>query len=244
MKQCYLYKNEKSDKFWWIDYSDTSLAINYGKTGTIGKYQVKEFDNPLDCQKSAQKIIAEKIKKGYVATDNYDFINHFYFDDDEIGLHEKTSHPHFRHHFTDQIYTNCWDEESPFGSDEGADTLNELTEALRKKPDLDCATFPRTLIEKIWQMKYITVTSLCEEDVRTQLLANELCTIQSDMITYSTAFGQIKIQGKIDPELKKMALDAMARYQLTAKILQWGNGEPSPIMQKMIDDLSTFSSSE
>lgn len=96
------------------------------------------------------------------------------------------------------------------------------------------------LIETMWGMKYIAMDSILEEDVRAQLLADEMSSIQSNMITYATAFGQIKVMGKISHKLKKMGLNALARHQLTAKILQWGDGQDSPILQKMIDDLTAF----
>ncbi|MGG8980246.1 WGR domain-containing protein, partial [Escherichia coli] len=89
------------------------------------------------CLKEASKLIAAKLKKGYQEAPNFNFMDRYYFDDEEIGLHLKTSHPNFQCHFTDPLYMCCWDEESPFGSDEGADALNELENSLRKKPDLD-----------------------------------------------------------------------------------------------------------
>ena len=39
MKRAFVYKDEKSHKFWWIDYSDCSFAVNYGKYGSIGKFE-------------------------------------------------------------------------------------------------------------------------------------------------------------------------------------------------------------
>lgn len=59
------------------------------------------------------------------------------------------------------------------------------------------------LIETMWGMKYIAMDSILEEDVRAQLLVDEMSTIQSNMITYATAFGQIKVMGKISHKLKK-----------------------------------------
>lgn len=38
MKRAFVYKDEKSDKFWWINYYDSDFAVNYGKnwvTGTL-----------------------------------------------------------------------------------------------------------------------------------------------------------------------------------------------------------------
>ncbi len=51
MKKCFIYNDEKSNKFWWIDYKEDSLAVNYGKVGSIGKFQTKEFDNEEQCLK-------------------------------------------------------------------------------------------------------------------------------------------------------------------------------------------------
>ena len=31
MKKCFIYHDEKSNKFWWIDYEGDSLAVNYGR---------------------------------------------------------------------------------------------------------------------------------------------------------------------------------------------------------------------
>ena len=52
MKKRFIYHDEKSNKFWWIDYEGDSLAVNYGKVGSIGKFQTKEFDNEEQCLKT------------------------------------------------------------------------------------------------------------------------------------------------------------------------------------------------
>ncbi|STM15014.1 WGR domain protein [Escherichia coli] len=70
----------------------------------------------------------------------------------KLGYMLKRHTPNFQCHFTDPLYMCCWDEESPFGSDEGADALNVLENSLRKEPDLDCADFPQMLIETMWGM--------------------------------------------------------------------------------------------
>ncbi|VTQ21223.1 WGR domain protein [Escherichia coli] len=35
MKKRFIYHDEKSNKFWWIDYEGDSLAVNYGKVGSM-----------------------------------------------------------------------------------------------------------------------------------------------------------------------------------------------------------------
>ena len=38
------FKDEKTNKFWFVETLDCEMMVNYGKTGTTGKYKIKEFD--------------------------------------------------------------------------------------------------------------------------------------------------------------------------------------------------------
>ncbi|EJO68304.1 WGR domain-containing protein [Leptospira kirschneri] len=60
------FKDDKSDKFWNIEVSGNSFTVTYGKTGTAGTSQTKTFDNEEICVKEAQKLLSEKLKKGYI----------------------------------------------------------------------------------------------------------------------------------------------------------------------------------
>ncbi len=55
-----------SNKFWEIKLSGTSFTTTYGKIGTTGQTTLKEFTSAADAKKEHDKLIAEKIKKGYV----------------------------------------------------------------------------------------------------------------------------------------------------------------------------------
>jgi predicted DNA-binding WGR domain protein len=59
------YQDEKSDKFWQIETRGKSFTVNFGKRGTKGQMQTKEFGSAEDCLKEAGKLVAEKLKKGY-----------------------------------------------------------------------------------------------------------------------------------------------------------------------------------
>ena len=156
MIQALHFKDEKSDKFWFIETLDCELMVNYGKTGVTGKYEIKEFDTVEECEKEALKLINSKKKKGYQEFPEFDRDNHYYFDDEECGLHILTSHINFRKYFTDEFYYDCGDEEAPFGSDEGNDALYELQEAIQKKKKINFFEFPKVIIEKIWEMDYLS----------------------------------------------------------------------------------------
>uniref|UniRef100_UPI0004A87711 WGR domain-containing protein n=1 Tax=Leptospira interrogans TaxID=173 RepID=UPI0004A87711 len=60
------FKDDKSDKFWNIEVSGNSFTVTYGKTGTAGTSQTKTFETEETCIKEAQKLLSEKLKKGYI----------------------------------------------------------------------------------------------------------------------------------------------------------------------------------
>lgn len=241
MKYAYVFKDAKSHKFWVIDYDDISedLSVNFGKVGTAGKYQIKEFDDNQECQKQAQKLIDSKIKKGYVLDEDFDFINRLYFDDIECGLNQKTSHPNFTAHFKDEIYLSCYDEESPFGNDAGADTFADLEEYIRKHGDKNILEFPYKVMMSWGYQHYIPPThENTQETALKELLDNDSDFItQLDQVIIATAFGQIKIMGKINPELKELALLALERIKKSFVILGYGE---SKITQMLYRDLENF----
>ena len=65
MKRRFIYQDAKSDKFWDIDFEGTTQTVVYGKTGTAGRETVKEFATAEECTKESEKLIAQKLKKGY-----------------------------------------------------------------------------------------------------------------------------------------------------------------------------------
>lgn len=65
MKKHLKYIDGNSDKFWQIEVSDSNFTVTYGKNGTSGVSQIKTFASAEECLKAAEKLLAEKIKKGY-----------------------------------------------------------------------------------------------------------------------------------------------------------------------------------
>ncbi len=54
-----------SDKFWSVRQDGKTLAIRFGRIGAAGQAQDKTFGSDDEAVKAAEKLIAEKIKKGY-----------------------------------------------------------------------------------------------------------------------------------------------------------------------------------
>ena len=65
MKRIFIFQDAKSQKFWSIDIDGTGFTVQYGRLGTEGQTSKKSFDTEEKCQKEADKLIAEKTKKGY-----------------------------------------------------------------------------------------------------------------------------------------------------------------------------------
>lgn len=65
MKRNFINQEELSDKFWNIEYSGTRQTVTFGKTGTKGRETVKDFADEKDCSRESEKLISQKIRKGY-----------------------------------------------------------------------------------------------------------------------------------------------------------------------------------
>ena len=55
-----------SSKFWRARLEGRTLYVNYGRIGSPGQTQPKDFPSPEVARKEFDKLVAEKRKKGYV----------------------------------------------------------------------------------------------------------------------------------------------------------------------------------
>jgi uncharacterized protein (TIGR02996 family) len=62
------YSDAKSHKFWNIELQGKSFTVSYGRQGTVGQSQTKEFADEEKAQKEHDKLVREKLAKGYVET--------------------------------------------------------------------------------------------------------------------------------------------------------------------------------
>jgi uncharacterized protein (TIGR02996 family) len=64
----FVFNDDKSKKFWNIELKGTSYTVTFGKVGTSGQTQVKEFPSADAARNAHDKLVAEKVGKGYVET--------------------------------------------------------------------------------------------------------------------------------------------------------------------------------
>lgn len=54
-----------ASKFWAVEVSGTRCSVQFGRLGTSGQTQVKEYPSEQAAKSAAEKLIAEKTRKGY-----------------------------------------------------------------------------------------------------------------------------------------------------------------------------------
>ncbi|WP_260596768.1 AAA domain-containing protein [Sphingomonas endolithica] len=60
------FQQGSSDKFWKIAVADLDVTVVFGRMGTKGSTMVKSFETNERAKREATKLIAEKVRKGYV----------------------------------------------------------------------------------------------------------------------------------------------------------------------------------
>lgn len=75
--EIYRYQDDEKDEFWLVEYGGNNIVYLSGNTGGIpGKMKHKAFKSKEECDKEVKKLIAAKIKEGYILYPDY------YRDDD------------------------------------------------------------------------------------------------------------------------------------------------------------------
>src|SRR5947209_5771495 len=64
----FVFSDGKSNKFWNIDLQGSSFTVTFGKVGTRGQTQKKDFADAAAARTAHDKLVAEKLGKGYVET--------------------------------------------------------------------------------------------------------------------------------------------------------------------------------
>ena len=70
MKRTFINQIGASNKFWTIEQLEEKYFVQWGKIGTDGRNNEKEFSSAAHCLKEIGKLIKEKINKGYTETND------------------------------------------------------------------------------------------------------------------------------------------------------------------------------
>ena len=66
MKRRFEFEGGSSAKFWEVTISKALVTVCFGRLGTAGQSKTKSFNDSAAAQKYADKLIEQKLGKGYV----------------------------------------------------------------------------------------------------------------------------------------------------------------------------------
>ena len=144
---------------------------------------------------------------------------HLYFDDPEEGLARNTSHPAFVRVAPQDFYYDCGDDFSPFGSDDGSDTLAALEEWWQEQPDGKAPKVMQFLRQQLsdWDLPVPEDMLIRDDAAKAKWLARDEMNqryLQSVCrARVAAAFGQLKIAGELDTDVLQQAQLALACQQ-------------------------------
>lgn len=146
----------------------------------------------------------------------------WFFDDPDEGLARSTSHPTFVRIAPDDFYYDCTDDFSPFGSDDGNDTLAALQDWYQEHADMHTDERPDVMVFlqehlSAWGLPVPDDLLMRDEAARAQWLAEDamhdryLQAICCAIV--AVAFGQLKITGEMDAAVRTQAMQALVCQQ-------------------------------
>lgn len=145
MKRIFINQVGDSNKFWIIEKCENSYQVTWGKIGTEGRTKNKSFSTFQECSDEIEKLIKDKLKKGY------EEIN------DELDIPNKPileSEPMNENTFWEIIALFNW---KKTGDDDAV-----LKPALKKLVSMkaeDIQKFAEILAEKLYQLDGIEYAS-------------------------------------------------------------------------------------
>ncbi len=217
MERYFRFSDDNSDKYWEVIYNETTSTVFFGRTGSAGRVEEKNYISETECIKEVEKQIASKLKKGYKETqttnrpikdaETLSNINDF-----EEQWDFKVS-PLSKKLMNESFFWSCIEETSPFGSDEGSDVFSSLLEGFQENPRMKPIDFLMETFEdkSIYQLDDL---NCIDSDTLEENIAELDYIIIQDSAIWATTFGQLVIKGAVDNELKQIAINSLKRQTL------------------------------
>lgn len=167
-----------------------------------------------------------------------------YIDDSEEGLSRTTCHPSFNTILKDKIYTDIIDEFTPFGNDEGWDTLRNLEEWYMTEYTEDSLIldFITSYGNHNWgwtEKDLPLIQTLDLEEIEKIDEEHEFMLDIFPQIIISVAFGQFKITGVLDDYLKEITQKVIDQQILISNQKIESNAVDLSKLVKVVDGVST-----
>jgi uncharacterized protein YfeS len=147
-------------------------------------------------------------------------------DDDEWELSPETAHPNAAKLMTEPFYWDVSDENSPFGNDTGADTLELYRGAVEEDPELDGAEFLVELFEA-WDVDVAFAAGIPDEELEHRLEREHFHILTYDDALVAVAFAELVFQGNASDEIAAAAIKSLKRQALPEVLEFRGWSDPA-----------------
>jgi uncharacterized protein YfeS len=132
------------------------------------------------------------------------------------------AHPRAREALTDAFFWDPSDPSCPFGEETGIEVLEALRDFRDEAPQGSVMELLGELLAR-WEIADAGWDAIEADEVQALGEADETSLLLRDEVILALAFGQIVVEGRIDAEVRRRAMLALARQALPA--LLHGSGD-------------------
>ena len=135
-------------------------------------------------------------------------------EDEEVEweLSPENAHSRAIELFTEEFFWDICDDLSPFGNDDGWDTLMNFRDWRLENDNEDINRFLDEFLEG-WDVKNENWKLDTVDEIKNELQKDEFSFLTRDNVIIALVFAQIVIEGKVDSNVKEKALWAIERQQ-------------------------------
>ena len=131
--------------------------------------------------------------------------------DEQWELSPEVAHPNARRLMKAEYFWDVCDEDSPFGNDTGADTLEFFREHLESQGDDE--QFLSDILEE-WEVDRETAESVSDDELKKALEDEHFHVLTYDDVVIAVAFAQLVFRGKPTKPMADAAIRSLKRQAL------------------------------
>jgi uncharacterized protein YfeS len=138
-----------------------------------------------------------------------------------MSFSREDSHPRAREVLSDAFFWDASDPCGPFGNETGLDVLKAVDERDDDDP-AGLIALLQTMLAR-WEVVDDHWDVIDEDDVQAIGADDETSLLTRDEAIIALAFAQIVVEGRLDAEVRRRAMVALARQSLPALLHGWGD---------------------
>ena len=146
--------------------------------------------------------------------------------DDDWELSPENAHPRAAELMRDPYFWDIGDDNSPFGNDAGADTLDFYRAWYEENDEAGGGEFLSELFEE-WDVDQDFATSIPDSELGSRLEDENYHIFTYDDSVVALAFAQLILTGEVEPQIGQAAIVALRRQALPEVIEYRGWSDPT-----------------